>query len=358
MSLPLEGSFITAGRVLPGFVLAVVFAAAAIAKASNQPATRQTLVAFGISEQASKWGAFALPGVEAAVAIGLVAQTTAAAIAGAVLLLVFSAAIAFQLAEGNRPSCNCFGQMAPSPIGAGTLLRNGALLLLAICAIARDPGGWGILHLVRTEASTAVPLAISILAVLVASVSVVGYSRARQQLRALSSRLDELSRKSALLAGAPRDKTPLAVGARAPSFRLPDSRGVFHALEDLTLSRPALLVFTSLSCPPCKTLAPEIDVWMKRHGDVLNVVKIVEGGALDPWAPGTVLLQSNRDVADAYRCWGTPAAVLVAKEGTIASNVAKGVPEIRSLVRALVSGSSDTEIGIQTPPARQSYRLR
>src|SRR5262245_15754736 len=51
-----------------------------------------------------------------------------------VVLLLFSALIARRLSEGRHPACACFGAWSAKPIGPGHLLRNLALLVLALLA--------------------------------------------------------------------------------------------------------------------------------------------------------------------------------------------------------------------------------
>ena len=49
-----------------------------------------------------------------------------------------------------------------------------------------------------------------------------------------------------------------------------------------------------------------------------------------------MFLQTERDVSDAFRAWGTPAAVLL-RNGAVASAVAGGAAEIRHLAREAAS---------------------
>lgn len=53
------------------------------------------------------------------------------------LLVGFSAALARVLRRpvGERPACACFGRWSSRPVGAGSLLRNGALAALAVLAL-------------------------------------------------------------------------------------------------------------------------------------------------------------------------------------------------------------------------------
>jgi uncharacterized membrane protein YphA (DoxX/SURF4 family) len=78
-----------------------------------------------------------LPGVELIVGALLVAGIAAPlpAIAALVLLIGFSVAIARQLVDGRHPPCACFGAWSQRPLGEGHLLRNAALMLVAVVAI-------------------------------------------------------------------------------------------------------------------------------------------------------------------------------------------------------------------------------
>ena len=58
--------------------------------------------------------------------------------AGLVALLLlgsFTALIVRRLAEGKRPPCACFGAWSAKPLGAGHVVRNGALIVLAVLAL-------------------------------------------------------------------------------------------------------------------------------------------------------------------------------------------------------------------------------
>lgn len=74
-------------------------------------------------------------GVGAALVFGLVRPFPA--VVAIVLLVVFTGLIALRLSQGRRPSCACFGAWSATPIGAGHLLRNGALIVLGVVALAR-----------------------------------------------------------------------------------------------------------------------------------------------------------------------------------------------------------------------------
>ena len=77
-----------------------------------------------------------LPAVELLVGAGLVTGVARRPLAWVALglLLAFTAVVAASLARGRRPACACFGGWSTRPIGAITLVRNGALAALALAA--------------------------------------------------------------------------------------------------------------------------------------------------------------------------------------------------------------------------------
>lgn len=58
-----------------------------------------------------------------------------AAVAALGLLIAFTALIGRRLSQGQHPPCACFGAWSTKPLGPGHLVRNGALIVLAIIVI-------------------------------------------------------------------------------------------------------------------------------------------------------------------------------------------------------------------------------
>ena len=87
---------------------------------------------------APSWAVPIVPWIELVVGAALVTQLArrAAAVAAIVLLVAFSALIARLLRRGEHPPCACFGSWSLGPIGPRHLVRNAALLALAIVALA------------------------------------------------------------------------------------------------------------------------------------------------------------------------------------------------------------------------------
>ena len=116
------------------WLLAAVFAVAGYAKLADRARTSQSFEEFGVPAVLVRAAAILLPVAELAVAILLLVPplAPAATLAAAVLLGLFTTAIAANILSGRRPTCQCFGQIASAPVGWRTLLRNLALLALAI----------------------------------------------------------------------------------------------------------------------------------------------------------------------------------------------------------------------------------
>lgn len=118
------------------WLLAGVFAAAAIAKWRSPGPTAATLRRLGIP--GAEAAARLLPGVEAAVAVGLVVAPRAAAPVAVVLLAAFTAVLGRALARGLDVTCGCFGAASRAPVSSRTLVRNGLLVLAALAAAAGE----------------------------------------------------------------------------------------------------------------------------------------------------------------------------------------------------------------------------
>jgi peroxiredoxin len=90
---------------------------------------------------------------------------------------------------------------------------------------------------------------------------------------------------------------------------------------------------------------PDIGRWQAEHADRLTIAVISRGGAQANKAKSAehglrnVLLQTQYEVADAFLAHGTPAAVVVAADGTIASPVALGSDAIRGLLAQTIGGA-------------------
>jgi peroxiredoxin len=144
----------------------------------------------------------------------------------------------------------------------------------------------------------------------------------------------------------------LAVGAPAPDFELPADGGRRVSLRALVgRGLPVLLVFSVPGCGHCEALLPQVAGWQHQHRDRLTVAlatrRPARHKAATPQTPGLrdMLVQANREIAEAYQVTGTPSAVLIGADGKIASPLATGAQAITQLIH------SATTSGLPAVPA-------
>lgn len=116
-------------------LLAIVLGGAGISKLQDLDDSRQQVVDFGLPYSVARPVGTALPGVEMAIAAGLLIGPVAwwAAWAALALVGVFALGIGWNMAIGRRPDCRCFGSLHIATIGWKTLSRN--LLLMALAGV-------------------------------------------------------------------------------------------------------------------------------------------------------------------------------------------------------------------------------
>lgn len=340
--------FLTILRV----ALALVFGTAAIAKLLDRPGSEKALNDFGVPRFAVRPFVYLLPAAELAIAGSLffISSSWFGAIGAAAVLLVFTAAMLYQIAKGNSPDCHCFGQIHSEPVGSGSLIRNAALFALAGFLVAQGRSAQG-LALVRSDQDiTQFIIGVAAL-MLLASIIIF--------LKQISDKQTEVMRRIDLLelvardggaverdAGHPHEGLP--IGARVPDFELPDTDGSLVSLERLRFAgRPVLFFFVSPTCSPCRALVPEFEQWQAELAGKVELVFVSSGTTADNLdkfegdRPKQILLQKEREVAALVRAQWTPTAVLMDRRGRIASDIAAGDVAIRDLVTRIKAEDGD-----------------
>src|SRR5919112_1791695 len=114
-------------------ILAVVFVVSGISKLFDLSGSQTAMRAFGVPERFTRAGGIVLRIAELVIAVLLIPATTArwGALLALILLVAFVAGISYNLSRGRKFDCHCFGQLTTSEIGPPTLIRNGALAVLA-----------------------------------------------------------------------------------------------------------------------------------------------------------------------------------------------------------------------------------
>jgi peroxiredoxin len=344
--------------LLARLLLAAVFLVAGLAKLADLAGSRQALRDFGVPAKLSTPLGVLLPLAELAVAVALLFPATAwwGAMGALALLLLFVVGIGYNLARGRQPECHCFGQLHSAPAGWPTLIRN--LVLAAIAAVV-VVFGWSTseLSVVDWLASLSVSQRFEVLAGLLVLILLLAggwllFQVLRQQGRLLL-RIEALEAQLAASGMAPQSMAngqaaaPVAglpVGGTAPGFTLPTLGGETMTLAALRgLGKPVVLLFSDPGCGPCTALLPEVGRWQREHATKV-VVALLSRGTVEANRPKVteyglthVLLQQDREVAQAYQANGTPSAVLIRHDGTIGSPLVQGADAIRALIEKALS---------------------
>ena len=333
-------------------LLAAVFIVAGFAKLADLPGSRQALRDFGVPAVLANPFGVLLPLAEIAVAVALIPSASAwwGALGALALLLLFVAGISYNLARGRTPDCHCFGQIHSSPAGWPTLIRN--LLLAAVAGFVVGFGhtsaGTDVLSWFTSLAvAQRIELVVGVIVVaLLALESWVLFQTMKQQgrlllrLEVLEARLTEAGIASA---GGTTAFRGLPVGSQAPTFSLSGLHRETITLDALRApGKPIVLVFSDPGCGPCTALLPEVGRWQRDYASKLILVLISRGTPEDNRAKTAdsgitqVLLQQDREVAESYQVAGTPSAVLIRTDGTIATPLAEGADNIRGLVAGAI----------------------
>jgi thiol-disulfide isomerase/thioredoxin len=339
---------------LTRLVLAAVFAVAGAAKLADRAGTRKAVVEFGAPERLAAPLAGLLPAAELGVAALLLLPGSgfAGRVGALALLLLFSVAVGVSLARGRAPECHCFGQLHSAPASWKTLARNGFLAGLALAPVAApwtpDLGlaAW------LAGLAGAERLALALGAALAALVTA-GVAGLLSLLRAYGRVLVRLERVEAALhaEGIELDGDDDAVvpqhglqpGSHAPAFSVASVAGETVTLDALLApGLPLFLLFTSPRCGPCQELLPIAADWQRKHADRLTVAFASEGDLDEVRAEAKkgrlerVLHDEGGRLYRSFRANGTPSAVVVASDGSIATFVAGGQGAIERLLARVV----------------------
>lgn len=319
------------------WALAAVLLVSGVAKLADRSRTADAVVGFGVPEQL-RWAAPIVPVIELALAAMLVVSATArwGALGAAALLAVFSIAVVVNLARGRRPACNCFGRLDAGPIGGRTLVRNAALIGVAVVAAQRDAATIG-----DVVSGVTVPVALALVAGLVAAAALAGLTWLVTELWRQQARL--LERIDALETGRPTAGPPQhphgpsaagpPVGRAAPDPQVHDAEGSAVSLsQHWSAGRDTLVVFGDPDCPACTKIQPEIVAWRDERPAHRHVIVVSRSASTPVPSGATLLVEQDRAASKEYSVQGTPSAVLVAGDGTVASPLAEGAEAVRALL--------------------------
>ena len=330
------------------FALAAVFSVAGLAKLLDLTGSRAAITSFGLPKMLAAPLGVALPVIELLVAIALIPAPSASwgALGALILLGLFVVGIAGVMIRGREAECHCFGQLHSSRVGWTTLGRNSVLALVAGFVVVGQRRGVTPSYTESISGLSSAELLVFFAGAIALAVVAMGgwfmmnlLSQHGRMLLRLDTLEEQLSAQGIIAnrsGTGPANGLPL--GATAPSFALRDMHGASTKLDDLLgAGLPLMLVFSHPGCTPCITMLPEVAGWQRAHSARLRIAFISQGSAEHNRVAGElgierVLLQQEREIADAYEAWGTPSAVLVSRDGVIASPIAQGADAIRVLV--------------------------
>jgi len=338
-------------------LLAFIFGLAGATKIADLASARKAAISFGIPEKLAVPLGSGLPFLEMLIGLALLPTNTAwlGAIGALGLLLVFAAAIAVNLAQGQAPDCNCFGQLHSKPVSWSVFSRNLVLAAIATLIVVQGKMGSGFSAfnwLGDMKAGEIATLVLSIVAVSLLTAAVVYLRRLISQQTTLVARIEAmkkvidedyveppLQREDA---AGPREGLP--VGAPAPRFSLQSIGGQQVTLEDLLSNRnPVLLLFVSPNCSPCKTVLEAVGPWERDYRKQMTIALLSKGDPKEihqrmlSYGATNLLLQGESSVAADYEVKWSPAAVLISREGKVASEMTYGDEAIRALVDQTVA---------------------
>jgi thiol-disulfide isomerase/thioredoxin len=306
-------------------LLAFVFVVAGLAKLADLEGSRRAAVGFGVREPLARPLGLALPLAELAIAAGLLFTASAryAAVAAAGLLVMFCAAIALALTRGRTPDCHCFGRLHSARAGWGTLVRNLTLAGVATALVLAPVATPTWLHL------GAVGVAVVGGQALLWVVLLRRYGNALRRI----DQLDSASESS---------RVSLCEGSVAPAFSARALGGRVVTLHQLLArGRTVLLAFVHPGCGPCQALLPDIAEWQRHLADRLTVAVVTTSGdaeenrvLIEPHGIQALLVQEGDELLDLYGVFATPAAILIATDGSVSAQPVFGAEAIRKLVEA------------------------
>ena len=340
--------------------LSLIFLLAALGKLMDREGSEKALHDFEVPEKLIRPLALLLPWVEIAVAFSLVLTSVSwfGAIGAGVLLASFTAGMAVQYSKGNAPDCHCFGQIHSEPVSPRSIIRNAVLLVPAIILVAsgQRSQGFDLTSLDGGGSSGVMTVIIGtiVIALLAASLVMLWKVIAQQGLilrrieilEVLSGEGREVERDEAI--GRPHAGLPL--GSPLPTLELIDGSGSdtdSGFLRDGQI--PSLILFVGPNCHPCESLIPDIKKWAADFEGSLRLV-LVSSGPLEEnqkkfseLGPERLFVLKDRASADLLGAMWTPTALLLDRNGRVASRSAVGDTAIKDMVEALSGADLSTE---------------
>jgi uncharacterized membrane protein YphA (DoxX/SURF4 family) len=167
------------------FVLGTVFALAGLAKLPRRARFEQAVRGYRlVPDRLAPPIARLLPVVELVAGALLLLGFATAPVAGLLgaFLVVFTGAVAINLARGRAIDCGCYGAGPSRTIGWPTLVRNLGLLAMAVVVAAQAPAAFALDAVVGLGSRHGVSSGNAVGLLVAATVAVLGFTAAREAL--------------------------------------------------------------------------------------------------------------------------------------------------------------------------------
>jgi hypothetical protein len=289
--------------------------------------TQATIRALGIPLIAdSRAAAATAPWIELVLGAGLLllpgAGFAIAAWGATALMLFFTIVVGSVLWRGDEVPCGCLGSLDAEPIGIATLVRN---LLLLVSAVAVALGGsvaGGLIPAIAGFRGDDLTWLVALAAVAVLSSWLWARGRPRP------STASEPSTGAATRIPTP----PYPI----PDVELVDADGVSRSLASLSASRACLLLFVKPNCVFCAAVVSRVPEWRRLLGETIDIVAATSASPAALAAAYPVLsehaLFGSKAARDAFGVFGSPAAILLGTDGTVAAGPVHGEAPIAALI--------------------------
>ncbi|PPG38763.1 MauE/DoxX family redox-associated membrane protein [Pseudoclavibacter sp. RFBA6] len=332
--------------IFPALVACVLIASGAL-KLPQRSRTLQSFTAFGVPAALRKpWTAIAFPIGEIILGAALLLLSGPAYLVAASLSTLLMAAyltvVARSVAKRQAVDCNCFGALSTQPVSQITIWRNAVLTFAAILALVLPGMSLGVpaqLALFSLGDWTwLVAIAVVALVGIVAGLVKTPAAPSAANSRATSGQDFELVEQGPDLITDPsaRDMIP-------HNLELVSGDGSPELLYNLVVvpQKTTVLIFARVGCGSCGPVLSQIGEWSRELGDDAQII-VATSSSRDsikknyPSAlPSTYF--GAKAVSDHFEVAATPAALLLAADGTIASTPEYGSEIIAERVEQLLA---------------------
>jgi thiol-disulfide isomerase/thioredoxin/uncharacterized membrane protein YphA (DoxX/SURF4 family) len=139
----------------------------------------------------------------------------------------------------------------------------------------------------------------------------------------------------------------LTLGAPVTRLPLPDLDGNYVGLDDF-LGDTTIVVFWSASCGFCQRMLPDFKEWEADAGPMVSRVLLVSDGSVgDNLAMNVqscIVLDIGFTMGTAFGATGTPSAILLDKDGRVASKLIVGADAVLDLLYDQTESSKEQQV--------------